>query len=94
MKDLLKLLGREDVQLRRSETRVAAAVMSDPAASVHKTLAELAADANVSEPTVVRFCRAVGFRGYREFRIKFAQAIASQGNFADAAMIPATRRRI
>ena len=49
MKELLKILGREDVQLRRSETRVAAAVMNDPAASVHKTLAELAAEAEVSE---------------------------------------------
>jgi RpiR family transcriptional regulator, carbohydrate utilization regulator len=86
MKELLQILGREDVRLRRSETRVAEAVMKNPAASIHKTLAELAADARVSEPTVIRFCRAIGFRGYREFRISFAQSIAAQGNFAGAAM--------
>ncbi len=86
MKELLRILGREDVQLRRSETRVADAVMSDPAASIHKTLAELAAEARVSEPTVIRFCRAVGFRGFRDFRIKLAQVIVAQENFAAAAM--------
>ena len=86
MKNLLEFLGRADVRLRRSETRVAEAVMRDPAASVHRTLAELAAEAAVSEPTVVRFCRAVGFRGFREFQITLAQALAAQGSFNDAAM--------
>ena len=86
MTDLLKFLGREGVRLRRSETRVAEAVMRDPTASVHRTLAELAAEAAVSEPTVVRFCRAVGFRGFREFQITLAQALAAQSGFNDVAM--------
>lgn len=76
------------MQLRRSETRVAEAVMRDPATSVHRTLAELAAEAAVSEPTVVRFCRAIGFRGFREFQITLAQALAAQGAFNDVAMTP------
>lgn len=81
------------MQLRRSETRVAEAVMKDPAASVHRTLAELATVAAVSEPTVVRFCRAVGFRGFREFQITLAQALATQGAFSDAAMTPIDPRQ-
>ncbi|MFO1128646.1 MAG: SIS domain-containing protein [Rhodospirillales bacterium] len=88
MKELLRILGREDVRLRRSELRVAEAVMQDPAATIHKTVAELAADARVSEPTVVRFCRAVGFRGYRDFRIRFAQSLAARDGF-DAVAITA-----
>lgn len=88
MKELLQILGREDVRLRRSELRVAEAVMQDPAATIHKTVAELAADARVSEPTVVRFCRAVGFRGYRDFRIRFAQSLAARDGF-DAVAITA-----
>ncbi|MFO1153690.1 MAG: SIS domain-containing protein [Rhodospirillales bacterium] len=88
MKELLRILGREDVRLRRSETRVAEAVMQNPAATIHKTVAELAADARVSEPTVIRFCRAVGFRGYREFRIRFAQSIAAGRGVTAAAMAP------
>lgn len=86
MADLLKFLGRDSVRLRRSETRVAEAVMRDPATSVHRTLAELAAEAGVSEPTVVRFCRAVGFRGFRDFQITLAQALAAQSGFNDVAM--------
>ena len=46
------------------------------------------ADARVSEPTVVRFCRAVGFRGYRDFRIRFAQSLAARDGF-DAVAITA-----
>jgi RpiR family carbohydrate utilization transcriptional regulator len=88
MNKLLQLLGQEDVHLRRSERMVAEAVMADPAATVHRTLSELAACARVSEPTVVRFCRAFGFRGFREFRIKFAQAVAAQGSMPGAAMMP------
>lgn len=60
--------------------------MRDPATSVHRTLAELAAEAGVSEPTVVRFCRAVGFRGFRDFQITLAQALAAQSGFNDVAM--------
>lgn len=60
--------------------------MRDPTASVHRTLSELAAEAAVSEPTVVRFCRAVGFRGFREFQITLAQALAAQSGFNDVAM--------
>jgi RpiR family transcriptional regulator, carbohydrate utilization regulator len=88
MNSLLQLLGREDVRLRRSERLVAEAVMADPAATVHRTLAELAAQARVSEPTVIRFCRAFGFRGFRDFRIRFAQAVAAQGSMDGAAMTP------
>jgi RpiR family carbohydrate utilization transcriptional regulator len=88
MNKLLQLLGQEDVHLRRSERMVAEAVMADPAATVHRTLSELAACARVSEPTVVRFCHAFGFRGFREFRIKFAQAVAAQGSMPGAVMMP------
>lgn len=86
MNRLLKLLGREEVQLRRSERRVADAVMTDPAATVRRTLSEIAVDAQVSEPTVVRFCRAIGFSGFRQFQITFAQALAVQGEMDGAAM--------
>jgi len=88
MNRLLKLLGREEVPLRRSERRVADAVMNDPAATVRRTLSEIAADAQVSEPTVVRFCRAIGFSGFRQFQITFAQALAVQGEMDGAAMTP------
>jgi len=36
----------------------------------------LAKNAAVSEPTVVRFCRALGYDGWQEFKLKLAQGLA------------------
>ncbi len=60
--------------LRPAEVRIAEAVLADPAAVVGKTITELAALVGTSQATVVRFCRAVGYAGYPEFRIDLAQA--------------------
>ena len=60
--------------LRPAEARSAEAVLADPAAVVGKTITELAALVGTSQATVVRFCRAVGYAGYPEFRIDLAQA--------------------
>ncbi|WP_251152804.1 MurR/RpiR family transcriptional regulator [Cellulosimicrobium sp. Marseille-Q4280] len=60
--------------LRPAEARIAQAVLDDPASVVGKTITELAADVGTSQATVVRFCRAVGYAGYPEFRIDLAQA--------------------
>ncbi|WP_435737594.1 MurR/RpiR family transcriptional regulator [Cellulosimicrobium sp. PMB13] len=60
--------------LRPAEVRIAEAVLDDPASVVGKTITELAAHVGTSQATVVRFCRAVGYAGYPEFRIDLAQA--------------------
>ncbi len=41
------------------------------------SIAQLAASAGVSEPTVVRFCRALGSSGFPEFKIRLAEGLAS-----------------
>ena len=62
-------------QLRPAERRVADAVLDDVRASVDESNAELARRAAVSEPTVTRFCRAVGCDGVRDFKLKLAQSL-------------------
>src|SRR5437870_8894782 len=62
--------------LRRSERKVADAVLSNPSKVMRSTMAQLAALAAVSEPTVMRFCNAVGTDGYQTFRLELAQALA------------------
>jgi DNA-binding MurR/RpiR family transcriptional regulator len=57
-----------------SEQRVAAAAVADPAGVAGKTIRELAQSCDTSETTVVRFCRAIGLRGYPELRIGLAAA--------------------
>ena len=46
--------------LSKSEKKVALAVLKDPDLAVAENITALAKSAQVSEPTVVRFCRALG----------------------------------
>ncbi|HYD99459.1 MAG TPA: SIS domain-containing protein [Alphaproteobacteria bacterium] len=63
-------------QMARAEASVARAVLADPERAIRTSLAALAAGAGVSEPTVIRFCRSLGFEGYPDFKIGLAQDIA------------------
>jgi RpiR family transcriptional regulator, carbohydrate utilization regulator len=62
--------------LRKSEAKVAALVLSDPVGALDYNMAGMADAAGVSEPTVMRFCSAIGFTGFRQFKIALAQTIA------------------
>ena len=44
-------------------------------------IVDLAAQAQVSEPTVVRFCRALHYDGFQDFKLTLAQGLASSTNF-------------
>ncbi|MGW2477109.1 MurR/RpiR family transcriptional regulator [Streptomyces sp. NPDC001665] len=61
-----------------SERRVAEAAIADPVGVAGKTISELAAECRTSETTVVRFCRAVGLKGYPDLRIRLASAASSE----------------
>jgi len=67
--------------LSKSEFKVAAAVLDAPQQCVKATMHELAKTSGVSEPTVVRFCRSLQLSGYREFRLRLAQDLASQVHY-------------
>ncbi len=58
--------------LSPAERRVAEAVAADPSAAARATTAQLARQAGVSEPTVIRFCRSVGFDSLPELRLALA----------------------
>jgi RpiR family carbohydrate utilization transcriptional regulator len=68
-------------QFSKSEKRVADAILSTPQQCVKITMKDLARTANVSEPTIVRFCRTLKLSGYREFRLRLAQDLASQVHY-------------
>jgi len=59
--------------LSAAETRVARAVIDDPTI-LDRTITEVAAHCETSPGTVARFCKKLGFSGYREFRIEVAAA--------------------
>lgn len=62
--------------LSKSERKVALAVLENPALTISENITALAKSAQVSEPTVVRFCRAIGYDGWYEFKMKLAQSLA------------------
>ncbi|TFW36213.1 SIS domain-containing protein [Massilia horti] len=62
--------------LSKSERKVALAVLEHPSRTVSQNITALAKSAQVSEPTVVRFCRTLGYDGWHEFKLKLAQGLA------------------
>ena len=62
--------------LRKSDAKVAALVLADPVRILRTSVGEVAALAAVSQPTVIRFCVAVGFSGFQEFKLRLAQSLA------------------
>lgn len=73
--DILSQIKDSYAELRPAERRVADAVLADVAFSVDASNAEIARRADVSEPTVTRFCRAIGCEGVRDFKLKLAQSV-------------------
>src|SRR5215469_4543694 len=58
------------------EQRVAQAVLDDPGGVAWRSISELARSCGTSATSVVRFCRAIGLRGYPELRLALAGAVA------------------
>ena len=56
----------------KSDRRLAALVLADPDYASKAAISEIAARAGVSEPTVTRFCRALGCDGVRDFKFFLA----------------------
>jgi DNA-binding MurR/RpiR family transcriptional regulator len=66
----------------RSDRRLAAEILADPDFATNAAIDRLAQRAEVSEPTVTRFCRALGCQGLRDFKVRLAQAAAVAGRYS------------
>ena len=64
-------------ELRKSERKVADFVLAQPNKIIQMRIVDLAHQSDVSEPTVVRFCRAIGCKGFQDFKLLLAQNIAN-----------------
>jgi RpiR family carbohydrate utilization transcriptional regulator len=74
------LLARSEAsfaELRKSERAVAEFVLAQPNEVLSISIAELAYRVGVSQPTVARFVNALGFSGFKEFKLRLAQSLAS-----------------
>lgn len=72
--------------LSPAESRVARFVLADPEAFLHKSLATIARQVGVSEPTVVRFCRSVGSNGLPDFKMKLARSLSHGAPYVHASV--------
>jgi RpiR family carbohydrate utilization transcriptional regulator len=73
--NILELIERTRPTLRRGGLQVAETVLGDPSYVARTSLAELSARAGVSEPTVLRFCAALGCDGFTQFKLRVAQSL-------------------
>lgn len=62
--------------LAPAEQRVGRLVLADPRSFASLPVAELAERAHVSKPTVVRFCRSMGYDGLSDFKLKLAGTVS------------------
>ncbi|CAM3624551.1 MULTISPECIES: MurR/RpiR family transcriptional regulator [Halomonadaceae] len=86
--DLLDRLRERLEELNRSERKVANVILEDPTLATSLSIASLAQSASVSEPTVNRFCRNFGAKGYPDFKIKLAQSLAGGTPYVTRAVEP------
>ena len=62
--------------LAPAEQRVGKLVLVDPRAFASLPVTELAERAHVSKPTVIRFCRSMGYDGLSDFKLKLAGTVS------------------
>lgn len=63
--------------LSKSEKKVADVILGMPQRAIHLSIATLAQLADVSEPTVNRFCRKMDTKGFPDFKLRLAQNLAN-----------------
>lgn len=62
--------------LAPAEQRVGKLVLLDPRSFANLPVSELSDRAHVSKPTVVRFCRSMGYDGLSDFKLKLAGSVS------------------
>jgi len=74
---ILDNLVNGETQLSKSERKIASIVLSNPSKVINQSISALSAEADVSLPTVNRFCKKLGFDGYPSFKIQIAQELST-----------------
>jgi RpiR family carbohydrate utilization transcriptional regulator len=79
--DILPRLESMMDSMTRSEVRIARQILAAPDDFVRSSVRSVAADLDVSEPTILRFCRTVGCEGFKDLKFRLIQELAlSQAN--------------
>src|SRR5690606_10511520 len=85
MLGIVGLLQTEKDAFTRSERALTDLVLADVDSVLKMSIVDLAAHADVSPPTVTRFCRRLGCDSYADFKVRLAQSrFVGQRYFAPA----------
>ena len=63
--------------LKTALQKVANLILRQPEMAIYASVNEVAAAAQVSEATVMRFCRTLGFKGFQDFKIALARELVT-----------------
>lgn len=74
--NVLEVIRMTRADLRKSDRKVADALLANPQLVLNSTVAETAELAKVSQPTVIRFCVAIGCEGFQDLKLRLAQSLA------------------
>ena len=72
---ILGQIRRARDELSPAELRVAEHVLAHPRSVLNDPIAEIARAADVSQPTVIRFCRSLGCEGLSDFKLRLASGL-------------------
>ncbi|MDP6612168.1 MAG: MurR/RpiR family transcriptional regulator [Candidatus Marinimicrobia bacterium] len=84
--NLIRRIADNKAGLRKSEAKVADFVLANANGVINMRIVDLAAHSEVSEPTVIRFCRALGFDGFQSFKLQLAQQLGLGGVYTQFAI--------
>lgn len=73
---ILTQIRRSRADLSPAEQRVADLVLSKPRSVLSDPIHDIALSAQVSQPTVIRFCRSVGCKGLSDFKLRLASGLS------------------
>jgi glucokinase len=72
---ILGQIRRALTSLSPAEQRVAQHVLAQPRSALNDPIAQIARAAEVSQPTVIRFCRSLGCEGLSDFKLRLASGL-------------------
>jgi RpiR family carbohydrate utilization transcriptional regulator len=91
--DVLTRVDQVRSEFSKSERRIVDLLVKDMHGFAQLNVKEVAARTKVSEPTVVRFCRRLGYEGFKDLKLQIIQELAyrqaTQENVANRAGEPA-----
>ncbi|WP_339219988.1 MurR/RpiR family transcriptional regulator [Paenibacillus sp. FSL H8-0332] len=76
MSPILHALEHDKSKLSQMERKLAERILASPGEIVHMGITELAEECGISTATITRFCKALHFKGYPDFKLKLAAELA------------------